>query len=246
MPRERPKIGEWNEEESFAAFEGHVDNKDISKEDLMRLRPWHTMPWHPHKPKVSVGDMAPDTKLVTLQACDTTMLTLLEKDERPVVLVFGSITCPPFRSMFLKEICEIVEEHKGAVRLVVVYLAEAHPKDGWHLGVNDNHEVVVQEHTTIDERIASANELVKRFAPDNGLEELVVDSMDNDTDQHYEAQSSRIYVIHEKKVAYQSEVGPFQISPSSLQAFLWEWPVLKTNNNKEASDYTKVEEEEAS
>jgi hypothetical protein len=245
MPRGRPKIGEWNEEESFAAFQGHIDNKDISKEDLMRLRPWHTTPWqrHPHKSKVSVGYVAPDTQLVTLQGYETTMHSILEKEEeqRPVVLVFGSITCPPFRSMFLKEICEIVEEHKGAVRLVVVYLAEAHPKDGWHLGVNDKHE----EHATIDERIASANELVKRFAPEHGLDELVVDSMDNDTDQHYEAQSSRIYVIHEKKIAYQSEVGPFQISPSSLQAFLWEWPVLKTSNNKESTtDYAKVEEEE--
>jgi hypothetical protein len=59
----------------------------------------------------------------------------------PVVVVFGSITCPPFRSMFLKEIDEIVEEQKGKVKLVVVYLAEAHPKDGWHLGVNDKKEV---------------------------------------------------------------------------------------------------------
>jgi hypothetical protein len=251
------KIGEWNQEESFAAFQGHVDNNDISKEDLMRLRPWHTMPWHPnpHKSKLSVGDVAPDSQLVTLQGYDTTMSSILEQDERPVVLVFGSITCPPFRSLFLKEICEIVEEHKGALRLVLVYLAEAHPKDGWHLGVNDKHEVVVQQHATIDERIASANELVQRFAPDSttgggvvGLEEVVVDSMDNNTDQRYEAQSSRIYVIHEKKIVYQSEVGPFQISPSSLQAFLWEWPVLlKTNKNtkeSDAQDYTKVNEEE--
>ncbi len=55
-------------------------------------------------------------------------------------------------------------------------------------------------------------------------------------------------MIHDKKIAYQSEVGPFQISPSSLQAFLWERPVLlKTNKNtkeSDAQDYTKVNEEE--
>ncbi len=43
--------------------------------------------------------------------------------------------------MFLKEIDEIVEEQKGKVKLVVVCLAEAHPKDGWHSWVNDKQEV---------------------------------------------------------------------------------------------------------
>jgi hypothetical protein len=97
-------------------------------------------------------------------------------------------------------------------------------------GGNEKHEVVVQEHTTIYERIAAAQELVERFAP--GLDELVVDSMDNDTDNRYEAQSSRNYVMHEKKIVCQRKVGPSQISPTPLQAFLCEWPVLKTNNNK--------------
>jgi hypothetical protein len=224
MPRERPRIGEWNEEEAFAAFEGHIKNKDISKEDLLRLRPWHNTPWHekPHKCKVSVGDAAPDTKLVNLDGSDTSVRKVVEGN-KPVVMVFGSITCPPFRSMFLKEIDEIVGEQKGKVKLVVVYLAEAHPKDGWHLGVNDKQEVEITAHSTIEDRIASAKKLKEMYPH---IKELVVDSIDNDTDNMYEAQSSRIYVIHDKKIIYQSHVGPFQISPSSLQTFLWEWPVV--------------------
>lgn len=224
MPPERPKIGEWNEEEAFAAFQGHVDNNDISKEALMALRPWHSTPWRSHNCKLNVRDAAPDSKVVTLAGEGSTLGKILQKDSRPVVVVFGSITCPSFRNMFLKEICDIVEEQKRKVRLLVCYLAEAHPKDGWHLGVNDKHEVVVEEHSTIEERIASAKKLLDIY-PD--LKELVCDSIDNDSDHHYEAQSSRIYVVHEEKIAYQSEVGPFRISPSSLQAFLWEWQVLK-------------------
>ena len=44
--------------------------------------------------------------------------------------------------MFLKEIDEIVREQRGKVKLAAVYLVEAHPKDGWHLGVNDKQEEV--------------------------------------------------------------------------------------------------------
>jgi hypothetical protein len=224
MPRDRPNIGEWNEEEAFAAFQGHVENNDISKDDLMRLRPWHEYPWKTHSCKISLGDAAPDSKVVKLDGSETSLYPLLEADKRPVVLVFGSITCPPFRSMFLKEICDIVGEQKEKVRLLVVYLAEAHPKDGWHLGVNDKHQVVVEEHSTIEKRIASAKALQEMHPY---VKEMVTDSIDNSSDHAYEAQSSRIYVIHENKIAYQSELGPFQISPSSLQIFLWEWPVLQ-------------------
>jgi hypothetical protein len=261
MPRERPKIGEWDEEEAFAAFEGHIDNHDISKEDLMKLRPWHSTPWKAHKCKISVGDLAPDSNVVTLEGYETNLHSILypqerkEKKEddgeedgtattptRPVVLLFGSITCPPFRSMFLKEICDSIRDLKGKVRLLVVYLAEAHPKDGWHLKVNDEHDLAVRQHETIEQRIASAKQLLKLYPDDLLLEEesLVTDSIDNDADQHYEAQSSRIYVIHDKKIAYQSEVGPFQISPSSLQAFLWEWPVLL--NQQQGEEQVQVQE----
>ena len=121
MPRERPKIGEWNEEEAWAAFQGHVDNNDILKEDLMRLRPWHNTPWwKSHNCKLSIGDVAPDSKVATLEGDKTTLCSIFENDPRPGILVFGSITCPSFCSMFLKEICDFVEEQKHKVKLCVL------------------------------------------------------------------------------------------------------------------------------
>ena len=189
----------------------------------MKLRPWHTLPWKHHICKVKLGDDAPNSNIVLLDGSASTMHEVVEGN-KPVVLLFGSITCPSMRNQFLEEVCQIVDEFKGAVRLVFVYLAEAHPKDGWHLPLNEQQKVVVDQHTTIEERIASAKRLKETFP--NTQMEVVVDSIDNNSDFHYEAQSSRIYVIYEEKIAYQSHMGPFQISPSSLQAFLWEWSVL--------------------
>ena len=166
------------------------------------------------------------------------------------------MTCPSFRSLFLKEIVDIVQEQKGAVRLVVVYLAEAYPKDGdWH---HHNHNGMQQQqqqqdtvsaddihtHKTIEERVAAAQLVLKLYDPQH-IEELVVDTMDDDTDKHYHAQPSRIYVIDGKQnIVYLSDStgakgpNPFRISPSSLQAFLWEY---QSNN---ATKSTKIEDDE--
>ena len=100
MPRERPKIGEWNEEEAWAAFQGHVDNNDISKEDLMNLRPWHSTPWRAHKCKLKVGDVAPASKIVSLDGKESNLSAIFEKDSRPLVLVFGSILVLRFVTCF--------------------------------------------------------------------------------------------------------------------------------------------------
>jgi hypothetical protein len=103
--------------------------------------------WPAHHPKLKVGDTAPNSKVITLleEQPDeqtrmtttpeetTTLHSLLDKDPHPAVLVFGSITCPSFRSLLLKEIVEIIQEQKGAVRLLVVYLLGRSPSQGWRL-----------------------------------------------------------------------------------------------------------------
>jgi hypothetical protein len=130
-------------------------------------------------------------------------------------------------------------------------LAEAHPKDGdWHLhhhdddnGDEEQQEVAVHTHAImLEERISAAQLLRKLYDPEHYLEELVVDTMDNDTDQKYDAQPSRVYVIHDKTIAYQSEVGPFDLSPSSLQAFLWQWPVLLQDQQQQLRSDDQTEE----
>ena len=222
-------MGQLNNEESLLAFQRYIDDKSIGLHELNKARPWHDLPGKKqHVCKLRVGDDAPNSKVVTMDGTETTLHEILSgssnKKKIPTVVVFGSLTCPSFRSMYLKEFCEIVAEHKGAVRLVVIYLAEAHPQDGWQVGQNVSQEVLINTHKTIDDRLAAAKQLLEHHTE---ITELLVDSMENNCDADYEAQPSRAYIIHNNKIVYQSNLGPYQISPSSLQAFLWEWPILK-------------------
>ena len=256
------------EEEAIAAFDGHHGHNNIrrsndeKKEALLRhANPWNSSARNLASPKLKVGDIAPNSKIVTLvedekkkktveqqqvtmkYKATSNLHSILQKDSRPTVLVFGSITCPSFRSLFLKEIVDVISEQKGAVRLVVVYLAEAYPKDGEFAHMARHHRsksnggggggdatkpeegdslaATVPTHMTIEDRIAAAQLLLKLYDPQH-IEELVVDTMDDDTDKQYHAQPSRVYVIENEKIVYLSEQGPYRISPSSLQAFLWE------------------------
>ena len=108
---------------------------------LLRLRPWHSTPWHekPRKCKLSVGDATLDAKLVHLDGSDTSVHKVVEEGDTLAVMEFGSITCPPFRRQ------HVFERNrrdcggtKGQSQACCCVLAEAHPKDGWHLGVNDD------------------------------------------------------------------------------------------------------------
>ena len=242
-------MGQLNNEESLLAFQRYVDDKQIGLNELNVARPWHDLPGKKqHVCKLKVGDAAPNSKVVKLDGTETTLHEILDGSggskikNTPTVLVFGSMTCPSFRSMYVEEFCEMIAEHKGAVRLVFVYLAEAHPQDGWQVGQNVSQEVLINTHKSVEDRLAAAKQLLEHHSE---IKELLVDSMEDSCDADFEAQPSRAYVIHDNQIVYQSNLGPYQISPSSLQAFLWEWPILKGEKSTNLFNHSISEIDEA-
>ena len=173
--------------------------------------------------KLKVGDPAPDGKVFDMAGAETTLLGHV--GDEPAILCFGSVTCPPFRLTFLKQVAKLAAEF-GKVKLVIVYIGEAHPKDGWKIGVNDMDGTARNKTTSIDERRSGARQLLG-LNPDNTEAQVVIDSMDDTLVQAYEAMSSRLYVIHKQQVVYQGKVGPYELSPNSLKSFLSDWEFAK-------------------
>lgn len=112
---------------------------------------------------------------------------------------------------------------------MMIYVREAHPTDKWWLAetklmrsvmvwVNPYPSYDLREPETIEERRAAA-----RAAKAKLLEDIpvFVDNMDNQVDLTYVAWPTRVYFLDkEGKVRYDSDLGPYGLSPEDLDAEL--------------------------
>ena len=101
-----------------------------------------------------------------------------------------------------------------------VYIAEAHATDGWQMQSNLDEEVLVANHTTIEERFAAALAGVDRL----GLTlPVLVDRMDDAVSNAFAAWPERIYVADgDGRITYVGGPGPFEFEPDAAAAALEE------------------------
>ena len=102
--------------------------------------------------------------------------------------------------------------------MVFVYIAEAHTTDSWQLQSNLDDDVLLANHTTIDERFAAAREGVARL----GLTmPVLVDAMDDRVSNTFAAWPERIYVVDANaRIAFAGGPGPFEFDPDAAAAVL--------------------------
>ena len=78
------------------------------------------------------GDMAPDFTLYDIEGENSVTLSDF-REKKPVALVFGSFTWPPYVKGTVS-LAELYEKYHEQVQFLSIYIREAHPKDGWWLG----------------------------------------------------------------------------------------------------------------
>jgi type I thyroxine 5'-deiodinase len=99
-----------------------------------------------------------------------------------------------------------------------IYIKEAHPIDEWQLKDNVSQNVCYMQPKTLAQRVAIANDFVRRF--DYGIP-LVVDPIDNRANAAFAAWPERLYVIDERgKIVYKGKPGPFGYHPEEVEAWL--------------------------
>ena len=162
-----------------------------------------------------VGDAAPEFTLLTHDRKEK--VSLPQFRGRPVVLVFGSITCGPFRQRF-GAIDALQKRYGDKAQFLLVYVREAHPTAGWRMESNDRVGIVADQPTEFDGRADLAHRacsLLKATMP------VLVDEIDDRVNEAYSAVPSRHYVIDaEGKVAYKGGRGPFGFKPGELEQAL--------------------------
>jgi thiol-disulfide isomerase/thioredoxin len=162
------------------------------------------------------GDVAPDFALESLDG--KTKVHLAEERGRPVVLIFGSYTCPPFRDD-VPALNRIYRAFKDKAAFHLIYIKEAHPSNGWDQDAkNVRDHVIFADPRTPDERREVASVCVRKL---NLLIPAVMDDLHNSTGSAYDAWPDRIYLIGENgKIAYKSGPGPNGFDTRALERAL--------------------------
>jgi tetratricopeptide (TPR) repeat protein len=155
----------------------------------------------------------------------------LSRPPKPIVLAFGSYTCPKLRQS-AADLKRLSERYGDRVDFRLVYIREAHAQG----------RAEVQWQSTINERggisLAPARDLSeKREHADLCLRKLnlpfpaVVDGMDGVAETAYQAWPSRVYVIgRDGRVAFNSRLGELDFRPAALETALHETLAQKASD----------------
>ena len=103
-------------------------------------------------------------------------------------------------------------------RFVTVYIKEAHPLDEWQMTSNETEGVCYAQPHSLADRVAIANDFVKRFSYPIPL---LVDGMDNAANGLYAGWPERLYIIGpDGRIVYKGKTGPFGYHPEEVETWL--------------------------
>ncbi|MBS1857427.1 MAG: tetratricopeptide repeat protein [Acidobacteria bacterium] len=143
----------------------------------------------------------------------------LSRLERPLVLVFGSYTCPRLRGS-AADLKRIAEEYRGRVDFRLVYIREAHAEGGaesqWQSTINVKQGISLAPARTLPEKQDHAALCLRKL----DLQfPAVVDGMDGAAENAYQAWPSRLYLVgSDGRVAFNTRLGELDFHPAELEA----------------------------
>jgi peroxiredoxin len=196
--------------ETFASFMAHLPGPVA-----FLAFPFETMWTRARGGHLQLGDSAPDFSLTKLDRSGSVQLSALTAQRRPVVLIFGSYTWPPFRRE-VPALNKLYQDYKNQVDFLIVYITEAHPSDVWQMQSNIKDKVVFASPKDEEERALLAGACVRRLGIDIPA---VIDEFGNSTERAYTGWPDRLYLIDASgRVAYKSKPGPFGFKSDELRA----------------------------
>jgi len=109
-------------------------------------------------------------------------------------------------------------KYEDRVRFLTLYIKEAHPLDEWQMDSNEKENVCYPQPKTTAQRVAIANDFVKRFRYDVPL---AVDPIENRANALYAGWPERFYIVDEQGViVFKGKPGPFGFHPEEVEQWL--------------------------
>lgn len=168
---------------------------------------------------LDVGDAAPDFTLK--DRFGERSVTLSEfRGQQPVVLVFGSLTCPPFRRE-VPQLEKLFAQYGDRAKFYLVYLREAHPDSIVTVSLDGQDELRTIAQTDDWAARAKHADLCTTTLKLTFL--ALIDNEQNEVRDAYAGWPSRLTVVGmDGKIAYDGGRGPRGFRPDLLAKWLRE------------------------
>ena len=163
-----------------------------------------------------VHSLAPDFDLPEVGAKRQVRLSEF-RGKSPIVLVFGSYSCPNFRAS-AEALNAMFQYYKHQATFFLVYIREAHAGGQWQSTRNERGGISVGSAATMEERedhaAMCARELHLKFP-------ALVDRMDGSTEAAYASWPSRAFVIGlDGRVRYSTRLTQLDFHPAEMEKAL--------------------------
>jgi tetratricopeptide (TPR) repeat protein len=164
----------------------------------------------------AIHSLAPDFQLEDAASKNVVRLSDF-RGKNPVVLVFGSYTCPNFRAS--ADALNALYQHYGRqAPFFTVYIREAHAEGDWQSTRNEREGVSLEAVQTMDEKEAHAAMCsLKLHLPFPAL----VDKMDGSVEAAYAAWPSRAFVVGtDGRILYSTRLTRVDFRPEDMESAL--------------------------
>jgi tetratricopeptide (TPR) repeat protein len=177
-----------------------------------RLEPKHRSAGEGPRP----GDPAPEFSSTPVGSGDLVSLSKL-RNAGPVLLVFGSYTCPNFRSA-AGTLNRLYGEYKSRVPFYLIYIREAHSTADWASTKNEREGIVVEPVTTTGQQKEHATMCVRKLHIEFPA---LLDSMNGDAEKAYSAWPSKAFLVDKRgRVIFDTALGEQDFNQEQLEAAL--------------------------
>ena len=163
---------------------------------------------------VRIGAMAPGFTLAW-HGLPGRMALSEFRGRKPVVLVFGSYTCPNFRSQ-AGALNALYDKYHDQVAFALIYIREAHSAGQWQSTMNEREGITMQPARDISEKHGHAGVCLRKLKirfP------AAVDGLDGKVETAYEGWPSRAYLVSaDGRIAFNRRLGELDFDPAELEA----------------------------
>jgi len=143
--------------------------------------------------KLSVGDKAITNEIYIYNLKgEKISLNEILSDNKPNVIVSGSISWPPFSGCTLSCVNRLYSAYRESINIFAIYISEAHAKDEWPLSKND----MINQHKTIEKRISAAKMLNASFPV------YCDDFESNNFENIYSGWPERAFIIYQGEIKF--------------------------------------------